>query len=981
MVIGAVKHINSMKGLVIMSLMACVSANFAAGAEYFVSPAGDDKNPGTREKPLASPEGARDIIRKSGRAGKEPITVSFSPGTYYLDKTLVFSPEDSGRDKSPVVYKSLEEGKAIISGGRKLDLKWEPYKDGIMKAKTPPGISFDQLFADGLRQNMARYPNYDPNTPIYNGYAPDAFSKERAARWSNPAGGYIHAMHSHMWGGYHYLITGKDDKGDVTYTGGWQNNRQMGMHEKYRFVENIFEELDAPGEWFHDKDAGILYYYPLKDTDITKCKIEIVQLPKLVDFVGSKDKPVRFINMEGFTFEHAARTFMDNKEPLLRSDWTIYRGGAVTFTGASDCMVSDCVFDQPGGNAVFVNKWNRRITIKGCLFTEVGASGVAFVGDPATVRSPLFEYNQRQNYKDIDKTPGPKSDDYPSECIVDDCLMARTGRIEKQGAGVHISMSSKITVRHCSIYDTSRSGININEGTFGGHIIEFCDVFDTVKETGDHGSFNSWGRDRYWGLNGAPEKELPELVKLDMVSPNIIRNSRWRCDHGWDIDLDDGSSCYEIYNNLLLNGGLKLREGFSRNAYNNIILNSSLHPHVWFKDSGDVFRNNIVMGAYWPALMNDKMKWGKEVDYNIFTTNETDRKKFATQGCDENSIVAEVKFVDPQNGDFRVKDECKEVFDIGFKNFPMDQFGVMKKSLKAIARTPKFPVIQAKTSGESTQEESRQIARAENIWQQAKVRTIGGEEFSAYGVAKEDGGISLVDVPMNSIASSIGLKSGDLIQKINGEKVRDVKALLLKTTAAGGKPMSLGIIRGQKSQALNAERYVYSVAESSVTPDGFKSITLKKQDECAAFRALLTSETTKNDPVSILSDGKISEGYGPVFANGSTNGIYKVDLEEAKEIKSVTAWSFNQDARRARQAFVLYGSSAPTDPGWDPKGYLAIAEVSASSSGNDKYLATRILDSKGASLGKFRWLVLRTFPISDFVENTSFQEFQVETMK
>ena len=59
-------------------------------------------------------------------------------------------------------------------------------------------------------------------------------------------------------------------------------------------------------------------------------------------------------------------------------------------------------------------------------------------------------------------------------------------------------MSQAITVSHNSIYDTPRAGINISEGTWGGHILEFNDIFDTVKETGDHGSFNSWGRDRYW---------------------------------------------------------------------------------------------------------------------------------------------------------------------------------------------------------------------------------------------------------------------------------------------------------------------------------------------------------------------------------------------------------------------------------------------------------------------------------------------------
>ena len=75
----------------------------------------------------------------------------------------------------------------------------------------------------------------------------------------------------------------------------------------------------------------------------------------------------------------------------------------------------------------------------------------------------------------------------------------------------------------------------------------------------------------------------------------IIRNNRFRCDHGWDIDLDDGSSNYKIYNNLCLNRGIKLRKGYYRTVRNNIMVNNTFHPHVWFTNSSDVFTNNIVM--------------------------------------------------------------------------------------------------------------------------------------------------------------------------------------------------------------------------------------------------------------------------------------------------------------------------------------------------------------------------------------------------
>jgi hypothetical protein len=611
-------------------------------------------------------------------------------GTHYLAEPLVLTAADSGTE-----YRGAEGESVVLSGGARLDLKWEAYRDGIYRARTGSGVGWDQLFVDGRCQRMARYPDYDPAVRPYGGYAADAFSRERAVRWADPAGGFIHAMHSAHWGGYHYRITGKTPQGEVTYEGGWQNNRQMGMHREHRYVENVFEELDAAGEWFHDARSATLYYWPAPGVDLTTARIEAVRLRHLVEFQGTVGQPVRNVTLRGLVFRHAARTFMDVTEPLLRSDWTIYRGGAVLFNGAEDCTVADCAFDQLGGNAVFVNNYNRRITVRGCDLRDTGASAVAFVGDPGAVRNPLFEYNQRRRYADLDRTPGPRTDNYPADCTVEDCLIRGVGLVEKQATGVQISMSRRIAVRHCSIYDASRAGINISEGTFGGHRIEFCDVFDTVRETGDHGSFNSWGRDRYWGLKDAPPEALPALARLDAVEPTVLRNNRWRCDRGWDVDLDDGSSNYEISNNLFLHGGLKLREGFHRRVWNNIAVDNSLHPHVWYENSGDRVTGNIWMTAYRPAAMSANLKrWGAEVDRNLFTTTKADRVKFLDKGCDAHSLVGDPLFVDPARGDYRVQDGSPAL-RLGFQNFPMEQFGVVKPALRAVARTPEFPAVRA----------------------------------------------------------------------------------------------------------------------------------------------------------------------------------------------------------------------------------------------------------------------------------------------
>lgn len=755
---------------------------------YYISPKGSDDNPGTFDKPFRSIGRLQAAIRNCDDRGKKTIFAHFRGGTYYLDETLRFTSEDSGSSKAPVVYASYQEEDVVISGGTELNLKWEPYKDGILQAETPAGLEIDQLFVNGARQHMARYPDFDPDIHPLNGFAADAFSPERAARWKNPAGGYIHAMHSRHWGGYHYRITGKNPDGSVSYEGGWQNNRQMGMHEEHRFVENIFEELDAPGEWFHDRKKKTLYFYPPEDVNVDDAVFEIAQLKHLVEFNGNPENPVKNIRIEGVTFRHAARTIMEPYEQLLRSDWSIYRGGAVLFAGAEDCIIADCEFDQVGGNAVFVSGYNRRIVIRESHIHGAGGSGVCFVGLPDAVRSPLFERYEHQSYRDLDLEPGPKTENYPADCLVDDCLIHNIGVVEKQAAGVQISMSSCITVRHCSIYELSRSGINISEGTFGGHIIEFCDVFDTVLETDDHGSFNSWGRDRFWDLEDEPPQDLAEIMLLD-AKKSIIRNSRWRCDHGWDVDLDDGSSNYEIYNNLFLRGGLKLREGFYRKVYNNIAINCTLHPHVWYKNSRDVVTNNLWMAPYRPVMKN----WEGEIDHNFFVS-EFDKQAFVDEGCDLNSVVGDPFFVDPAIGDYRLGEESS-FLEHGFKNFPMDQFGVKKPEFKELARTPDFPtpILEVKHSdGKQTTD----------TWMGAEIAELSGEQFSAFGVKREDGGIHLVKVPSDSTAAKEGLMEDDLIQRINGCRTRTIKDLRQNVSNAAGDKLLLRLVRNFKNQLL-----------------------------------------------------------------------------------------------------------------------------------------------------------------------------------
>jgi hypothetical protein len=772
-----------------------------------VSLHGNDGGEGTKEQPFETIARAQREARKFAGINL-PVRVQVRGGTYYLTEPLRFGPEDSGTENAYVVYECYPSEQVTISGAKFLRLEWSSYRDGIMQAPLSSDVALDQLFVDGRLYHMARYPDFDENIRIMNGYASDSVSKERAAYWSEPAGGYVHAMHSHMWGDYRYRIAGKDEDGELLLEGGWQNNRQMGMHDKFRYVENIFEELDAPGEWYYDKGKGILYVYPYPDADLASAVVEGACLAHLVELDGNPESPVHHIEFKGFTFTQTARTFMDNREPLLRSDWTIYRGGAFLLRGTECCAIRDCTFQELGGNAVFVDGYNRFAAVTGCLLEQIGSNGIAFVGRPDSVRSPLFEYGERQRLLDLDLQKGPRSVNYPGPCLVEDCLITRVGRVEKQSAPIQISMALDITVRHCSIYEVPRAGINISEGTFGGHLIEHCDVFETVLETGDHGSFNSWGRDRYWLLEDADmdainkeEEEAADdgLPLLDMVRPIVIRNSRWRCDYGWDIDLDDGSSWYEIYNNLCLAGGIKLREGFYRLCENNVMVGNTLHPHVWFKGSRDTIRRNIVWTEYMPIHV--PKPWGRECNWNLLHVpgawEPMPAVRLQEQSArDSASITGDAMFVDPSSGDFRVR-EGSPALGLGFVNFTMDQFGVRKPSLKLLARTPRLP-----QTGDKPGESGRLPQHAK--WGNCKVKNVVGMgEVSAAGLPSESG-VWIETIPFGSWQNEHGFQIHDVIADINGRTVDTVDDLLsLYEAALPGNVFEVTVFRGQKRVTLS----------------------------------------------------------------------------------------------------------------------------------------------------------------------------------
>ena len=141
---------------------------------FCVATNGSDQNPGTMSKPFATLEKAKAAVRERVKTSRQPIRVLLCEGTHYLSRPLEFGQEDSGSAEAPVTYAARPGERVTISGGILLPCDWKPYKDGIWMAAVPAvkqgKLDFDQLFVNGTRQILARYPDYDMSDPGKSGY-------------------------------------------------------------------------------------------------------------------------------------------------------------------------------------------------------------------------------------------------------------------------------------------------------------------------------------------------------------------------------------------------------------------------------------------------------------------------------------------------------------------------------------------------------------------------------------------------------------------------------------------------------------------------------------------------------------------------------------------------------------------------------------------------------------------------------------------
>ena len=131
--------------VVSLGLSACMGSLRTDGeaASFYVAPDGDDSNAGTYEQPFATPERARDAVRKLKEESGLPeggVTVYLRGGKYRLKKSFELGRQDSGQPDAPVTYSAYKGEEVTLTGGIELDAStFEPVTDEAILNRLPQG--------------------------------------------------------------------------------------------------------------------------------------------------------------------------------------------------------------------------------------------------------------------------------------------------------------------------------------------------------------------------------------------------------------------------------------------------------------------------------------------------------------------------------------------------------------------------------------------------------------------------------------------------------------------------------------------------------------------------------------------------------------------------------------------------------------------------------------------------------------------------
>ena len=439
--------------------------------------------------------------------------------------------------------------------------------------------------------------------------------------WSRPDTGVVHAFHCRHWGNWQFKLSDRNmSKRELIFAyGGFQEARGCKSGAEW-YVENIFEELDSPGEWYYNETEEKLYFYP--NGSLPHNGIGSV-MDTLFSVRGTMESPVLNVTLMNIELAHTATTFLEGHEVPSGGDWAVQRKGTVLVEGAINFVLQNCLLNAPGGNGLCLSNYVRNAVIQDNEIVWSGASGIVSLGSADL----------------LDGTLGTQ----PRGTQILRNLIHENGVYGKQTASYMQALSCQTELVGNVFFNGPRGGINFNDGFGGGNLLKNNLVFNHVRETTAHGPFNSWDRLPY--LTKVKNEDKPSLYPAQSTITRNFLISNYLST--WPLDHDDGSSFYNDTYNFLIYGGYKGSNGHGKKALNNIyVYPDAIHASHFFRMPYCA----VSWGA--TATKSTPASWHEVWANNTCITGSPNVYEFApcnTQDADDMPITANNTFYAPKH--------------------------------------------------------------------------------------------------------------------------------------------------------------------------------------------------------------------------------------------------------------------------------------------------------------------------------------------
>ncbi len=396
---------------------------------------------------------ARSLVRQMAPQADDDIHVVLAGGTYELDAPFELQPQDSGRNGHKVIYEAAPSEQPVLDGGLAIT-GWTIHDaaKGIYMASVPPGLETRQLYIDGRRMIRAGGRWSPPGfTVTEDGYqAPNA----DMASWGNPTD--IEFVDLDLWRTYRCPVASISGTQITMAQPCWHRthlhqNHGMGLPD---WIENAYELLDAPGEWYLDRNAGLLFVIFPEGTDPNSAEVVVPKLETLLRIEGTADQPVHDITFSGISFAHATwlRPSSNEGYPCRQSGilsldtaaQTFETPGNVTMTQGHDITFERCRFEHLGAAGLVVERGSHDVVVNGCTFQDI-SGGAVRIGN-------------------VDAPNPTDSRDVTRDNVVSNCLVTACGREFFDGVGLFAGYTDGTHFLHNEIRNVPYSGMSVGWG-------------------------------------------------------------------------------------------------------------------------------------------------------------------------------------------------------------------------------------------------------------------------------------------------------------------------------------------------------------------------------------------------------------------------------------------------------------------------------------------------------------------------------------